>query len=410
MNDYQNLRIYLPDECGMNLVKLAKSGDITAISGLINQALNPQNIQAKVTVEHQKIIVLLESSKKLNQTEIVKYIYKGLSKLDIPTYSTLVVCGKLSNNQTIEWQQEINFNSSSPSDVITLNATKIKSAKKTKNQSFSQSNLTQKKQQPYQIVPANPNATGAIVAVGRKPSIAAIEAVCNSAKYLQIISYVIIVLSWLLISIQALFIISIIYDIFISRSQAFSTIINITDITGILSSWIEQLLYLVYKFWDYLKIVQSFLERLTYLCLIIWVYFLNNTIKKINNDYPVTPWGGVMCFSIPLYNIWGMWNVLSNLSSYLKKQNREVASKGRKIKKYLPWLYTFIFAYILIYIIYIVYASQTTEKNVGINFILYLLVDILFICRSFLYLQIINISYQAVFLQSTLFKEKFKNM
>ncbi|TAE55119.1 MAG: hypothetical protein EAZ76_03265 [Nostocales cyanobacterium] len=381
----------------MNLIKLAKQGDITAISELINRALNPQNIKATVNVDHDKLIVILESERKLNQAEISQFIYKGLSKLNLSLYSTLVICGKRTNPNIIEWQKEVKFPSQVPAEIITLNTTNtnnIKPPKPPKGQ---------------QIVPANPNTTGTIVHVNKK-IIDEVETIKKSANYLQKVSYLIIILSWLLITIQGLFTLTIIYDTFISRSQLFYTIINITDTTGIVSSWLEQLLYIFYKYWDILKIIQSSLERVIYLILIIWVYRLHITIIKINNNYPITPGKAVISFSIPLYNLWGVWNVLSNLSSYLDRQHREIASTGRKIKKYLPWLYLSIFFYILIYVIYIIYNNQALEKNTWINSILYLAVDILFICRSFLYLQIIKISYQAVYLQAELFRKKFIRM
>jgi hypothetical protein len=388
----------------MNIIKLAKKGDIKAVSALINRALNPQNIKASVIDEQDKIIVILESSRKLNQTEIVKFIYKGLSKLNLTNYSTLVISGKLTNQSKIEWQKEVKFNPKSqlPSDSITINSTNIDN-----NHSSSQ---FQTFQSSYPHIIPNPNTKGAIIPVSKKPSIPQLDAISKSAKYLQKINYVITFLLWISIAIQTLFIISIIYDIFLANNQVFYTIINVTDTTGIVSSWIEQILYLVYRFWDLLKNIQSSLERLTYLSLIIWVYLLHDTVRKIYKHYPILPWGAVMRFSIPLYNFWGVWDVLSNLSFYLKIQNQEVARKGKKIRKHLPWLYTSIFTYLLVYIIYLIYGSLVQEKNTPINIILYLLVDILFICRSIFYLKIINISFQGVFLQANLFQDEISKI
>ncbi|NET72106.1 MAG: hypothetical protein F6K62_14565, partial [Sphaerospermopsis sp. SIO1G2] len=204
----------------MNLVNLAKTGDITAISELINQALNHHNIRAKVTVDRDKLIVIVESQKELNQVAIVKYIYRGLNKLNLATYSTLVISGKIAGQNPIQWQQEVNFTSqlksAFPSDAVTSNITNIKTQEISKKP----------------IVPIKSNSNSAIIHVSKKP-LAEIEALWQSAKYLQIISYIIIILSWLVITIQTLFTVTIIYDRLIVKSRLFYTIINITDTTGI---------------------------------------------------------------------------------------------------------------------------------------------------------------------------------
>jgi hypothetical protein len=368
----------------MSLIELAKNGDTKAISQLLNKALNPQGITAKVDVENDKIIVSLDSKQSLKQPELVRFIYKGLRKLNTLSYTTLVISGKRIDQENLEWIQELSLNP--PTELNKL------------------SNIPETQQ--YQIVHVNNIAeTGAIIPVNKNaqtPSVVEIATLSKSAKYLQKISHIIIIFLSIVISLQGLFII---YTLFISLSRILYTLVSITDITGILSSWIEQLLQIIYEFWDFLKNLQSLIEKVTYLFLLIWVYFINATVKKIFPDYPITPWGGVLRFSIPGYNLWGVWDVLSTLSSYLIKQETEVATKGEKIKQHLPWLYTSIFSYMLVYIIYFIYASMKEENY--ITSVLYLMVDIMFICRSILYLQIIKISYKAVLLKSGTFQKQF---
>jgi hypothetical protein len=388
----------------MSIVKLAKNGDITAIAELINRALNPQNITAQVTVKNNNLIVILESQKALNQIELVKYIYKGLSKINTLPYSNLVIYGKRIDQDHPEWKQELNLHSSF--DLSTLQTSQKTVTENSENQLLTKPFSPSQNQEHNLVNTNNVVTSSAIVPVIKEDqnlAEKALKSLSINTIFLQKISHIIIILLGIVISSQALFII---YNIFISLSQSFYAMISIIDITGILSSWIEQVLTIIYEFWDFWKTLQSLLEKATYLFLLIWVYLINATLRKIFNDYPITPWGGVGRFAIPGYNLFGVWEVFSTLSDYLIKQERELAKKGEKIKQYLPWLYTSIFAYMIVYIIYVIYATNQEQDNY-ITSLLYLLVDLMFICRSILYLQIIKVSYKAVLLQSNLFKNKF---
>lgn len=91
-----------------NLLKLATQGDARAISALLNRALQPQGISAKVIIAKPGCLrVLLESAQVPDQQVLVPYLQQNFTKLAIPSIHTVELQVKQSEAIKVAWSQQI---------------------------------------------------------------------------------------------------------------------------------------------------------------------------------------------------------------------------------------------------------------------------------------------------------------
>lgn len=103
----------------------------------------------------------------------------------------------------------------------------------------------------------------------------------------------------------------------------------------------------------FLSYVYLFLLIFLFVLYLNWLYKVHLHIRSVDASYPITPLKSVLSFVIPIYNIYGIWNVLSRISGLLISFGGNKEKNGQKIAGYLPWCYgLFFFRYILNYYIF----------------------------------------------------------
>jgi hypothetical protein len=90
-----------------NLLKLAKKGNAKALTAILNQSLQPQNITAKVNRKDDYLQILLESAQTPDQEAMVSFIRKGLIKLEIESIQTVKVYGRKTGEESPAWSKKI---------------------------------------------------------------------------------------------------------------------------------------------------------------------------------------------------------------------------------------------------------------------------------------------------------------
>jgi hypothetical protein len=90
-----------------NLLKLAKKGNAKALTAILNQSLQPQNITAKVNRKDDYLQILLESVQTPDQEAMVSFIRKGLIKLEIESIQTVKVYGRKTGEESPAWSKKI---------------------------------------------------------------------------------------------------------------------------------------------------------------------------------------------------------------------------------------------------------------------------------------------------------------
>jgi hypothetical protein len=89
-----------------NLLKLAKKGNAKALTAILNQSLQPQNITAKVNRKDDYLQILLESAQTPDQEAMVSFIRKGLIKLEIESIQTVKVYGRKTGEESPAWSKK----------------------------------------------------------------------------------------------------------------------------------------------------------------------------------------------------------------------------------------------------------------------------------------------------------------
>ncbi len=99
-------------------LELAKHGDPAAIAQLINQALQPRNISARVTRQDTCLRIMLEAEQVPDQQALVSYFQQNLAKLKIAAITTVELYGKQTCAMAPGWRQTITLESP-PGSAIT---------------------------------------------------------------------------------------------------------------------------------------------------------------------------------------------------------------------------------------------------------------------------------------------------
>lgn len=66
-----------------------------------------------------------------------------------------------------------------------------------------------------------------------------------------------------------------------------------------------------------------------FLLFIAWILLAHRDLNRVFTDYPISPGSALARILVPIYNIWGFWNVFSTMATYLSE----------KIRFWLPWLF-----------------------------------------------------------------------
>jgi hypothetical protein len=72
---------------------------------------------------------------------------------------------------------------------------------------------------------------------------------------------------------------------------------------------------------------------------LVWMYQVHVDLKLLFKTYPVGKWEALAGLAIPIYNLYGTWNVFSTLADKLKLQGGKLAEEGAALRFWLPVLY-----------------------------------------------------------------------
>jgi hypothetical protein len=77
---------------------------------------------------------------------------------------------------------------------------------------------------------------------------------------------------------------------------------------------------------------------ITTLLFLLWIYRLHHNMRELFHLYPISPWGAVLRFVLPLYNLWGIGNTFFTLARHLETRSHQITS-SRTIRRLTLWLY-----------------------------------------------------------------------
>lgn len=86
-----------------HLLELAKQGNSTAIAALMSAVLKPHEIQAQVGLEARCLCILLEANKSLSQEVLVKFVSRGLLRLETDSIDTVEIYSRKTGESSFSW-------------------------------------------------------------------------------------------------------------------------------------------------------------------------------------------------------------------------------------------------------------------------------------------------------------------
>ncbi|WP_020479978.1 hypothetical protein [Nodosilinea nodulosa] len=90
-----------------NVLQLARQGNPDAIAALMNRHLEAQGITAHVVQQENTLQVNLESAQIPNQADLVAYVKKGITGLELAAVHHLIVSGKQTGASTSAWSENL---------------------------------------------------------------------------------------------------------------------------------------------------------------------------------------------------------------------------------------------------------------------------------------------------------------
>jgi Tfp pilus assembly protein PilE len=89
-----------------NLLELARQGEPSAIAALMNAALEPKGVTAKVDLGGNCLYVVFESTHSLNPDTLIQFTYRGLQEMGTELVKTVKLYEQKIGENTISWKRE----------------------------------------------------------------------------------------------------------------------------------------------------------------------------------------------------------------------------------------------------------------------------------------------------------------
>ncbi|MDZ8108923.1 MAG: hypothetical protein RM338_25320 [Nostoc sp. DedQUE12a] len=100
----------------LNILELAKQGDVEAIASLMNRHLLPKGIAAKVAFKDDYLEVTLESAQVPDRETWVAFIRRGLTNLAAASVQKVKIYGQHIDQEFPAWTQEFDLDLPEPEE------------------------------------------------------------------------------------------------------------------------------------------------------------------------------------------------------------------------------------------------------------------------------------------------------
>lgn len=91
----------------IDLIGLAKQGNVKAIAALINRQLQPKGITTQLMLKNGCLQILLEAAQIPNQQSLTAFILKGIKGLEVTSIKKIKIFARQSGEKNLAWSQEV---------------------------------------------------------------------------------------------------------------------------------------------------------------------------------------------------------------------------------------------------------------------------------------------------------------
>ncbi|MGD6966287.1 hypothetical protein ACQCVP_07660 [Rossellomorea vietnamensis] len=86
------------------------------------------------------------------------------------------------------------------------------------------------------------------------------------------------------------------------------------------------------------SLVLSLIVMIYTIIYLVWLYRVHTYLQYLDSSYPITPGGALARVMIPLYNLYGIWNVYSTMANHFKKKP-SIREIGVRLARFVPVYY-----------------------------------------------------------------------
>lgn len=357
------------------VLEQAKHGDAKAIAALLNRHLQAKGIAAKAKLKGSCLLLMLESNRVPNREAMVQFVRQGMQKLGVKSIHSVKIYGKQTEINSPAWSQNIDLSDQSQSLPKHSRRDESTQNLKTSRPNLSDSMLV--------TAPTSRNITQE----SSQRSTATRQKIPTPKRLGQLL----IGSLWFRIGFDSLFVL---YALFWATSYYIYDLLDVADTTGFLAYLLGRLVVAIDSLWTPLENISVLIYLFSLVILLVWLHRVHAYLRSIDRNYPITPWGAITRFVIPIYSLWGMWNTLNTLATRLKSQGGQLTRQGKSLKRCIPWLYVALISSNLLDRIYGLGIGITGEENGSPWF--YLVNSSTYLFLSLVWLQIARIISQAI--------------
>lgn len=124
-----------------NLLEQAKHGDAEAIASLMNKALETKGIKVQVNIKDDSLTVTAEAQELPEQSFMVDYVRKCISKLNLARIKTIYIRGQLTGSKYPAWRQTIDLKDNKVLQIPAINTSTSSTNSKSKSERVSIFNI-----------------------------------------------------------------------------------------------------------------------------------------------------------------------------------------------------------------------------------------------------------------------------
>lgn len=347
------------------IVKLAKQGDARAIAYLITRTLHKYGITARANLRGHCLKLLLEADQVPHQSTMVKLVAQGMKKLNPKAIQIIKLYGRSLDQETPAWRQVIELIPPLPEPIA------ADSEKADFDQSdFEQSDFDSSEVPIFQLNDLDPEAMillpvepkvqledldpDALILFpvepvstthtdsASSPVVAPLsfEALDHSKPGVSVklprrLTLLLLSFLWLRLGIDTL---TLMYSLLSAGSFSLYTGLDLSNTNQPFASLLAGVVSIADFLFAPLDSFGLWINLIAIVLFLLWLHRLHASLRDLFGRYPISPWGSVVRFGLPIYNLWGIGNTCFTLASRLAN-SVNLHRSSQLIRRLTIWLY-----------------------------------------------------------------------
>lgn len=352
------------------IVKLAKQGDARAIAYLITRTLHRYGITARANLRGRCLKLLLEADQVPHQSTMVKLVAQGMKKLNPKAIQTIKLYGRSLDQEMPAWRQVIELVPPLPEPIAADSEKADFDQSDFGKSDFEQSDFDSSEIPIFQLNDLDPEAMillpvepkvqledldpdalilfpvepvstphtdSASSPVIADPSSEALDQPKprDSVKLPKRLTLLLLSFLWLQLGVDTL---TLMYSLLSAGSFSLYTGLDLSNTNQPFASLLAAVVSIADFLFAPLDGSGLWINLVVIVLFLLWLHRLHASLRGLFGRYPISPWGAVVRFGLPIYNLWGIGNTCFTLATRLAN-SVHLNRSSQLIRRLTIWLY-----------------------------------------------------------------------